>query len=199
MFWNAQGAASGDFRRSFRTIIKNYNPSMVVLMEPRISGIKADDFIKKSGFARSHQVEAVGFSGGIWLLWRSSIEMEVSLNHRQFIHFKICKTKAFVSWVTTIYASPNPMLRRQLWCHMENIASSIQGPWLIGEDFNSILYASEKQGGVSRNLGVCNLFRKWFDGHQIFDLKFKGPRFTWSRGLLLKRLDKALCNSEWLL
>ena len=68
MFWNAQGAASGDFRRSFRTIIKNYNPSMLVMMEPRISGIKADDFIRKSGFARSHRVEAVGFSGGIWLL-----------------------------------------------------------------------------------------------------------------------------------
>ena len=125
--------------------------------------------------------------------------MDVLFNHRQFIHFKICKNKAFVSWVTAVYASPNPILRRQLWSHMENIASSMQGPWLIGGDFNSILYASEKQGGVRRNSGVCNLFRKWFDGYQIYDLKFKGPRFTWSRGLLLKRLDRALCNKEWLL
>ena len=69
MYWNVQGAASANFRRSFRTIIKNYNPSMVVLMEPRISGVKADDFIKKSGFDQSHRVEAVGFFGGIWLLW----------------------------------------------------------------------------------------------------------------------------------
>ena len=46
---------------------------------------------------------------------------------------------------------------------------------------------------------MCNLFQWWFDGHQIFDLKFKGPRFTWSRGLLLKWLDKAFCNNEWLL
>lgn len=114
IFWNVQGAASGEFRRSFRTIIKNYNPSMVVLMEPRTSGVKADDFIKKSGFDYSHRVEAVGFSGGIWLLWRSSIEVEVSINHRQFIHFKICRNKVFVSWVTAVYASPNPMLRRQL-------------------------------------------------------------------------------------
>ena len=82
---------------------------------------------------------------------------------------------------------------------MENIASSIQGLWLIEGDFNSILYALEKQGGVGRNSGVCNLFRKWFDGHQIFDLNFKGPRFTWSRGLLFKWLDRALCNNEWLL
>ncbi|XP_024041873.1 uncharacterized protein LOC127898857 [Citrus sinensis] len=168
-------------------------------MEPRTSGVKADEFIKKSGFDYSHRVEAVGFSGGIWLLWRSSIEVEVLINHRQFIHFKICRNNVFVSWVTAVYASPNPMLRRQLWCHMENLAPLIQEPWLIGGDFNSILYASEKQGGVARNSGVCNLFRKWFDGHQLFDLKFKGPRFTWSRGLLFKRLDRALCNSEWLL
>ena len=46
---------------------------------------------------------------------------------------------------------------------------------------------------------MCGLFRKWFDDHQIFDLKFKGPRFTWARGLLFKRLDRALCNNEWLL
>ena len=146
MFWNVQGAASGVFRCSFKTIIRNYDSSMVVLMEPRTSGAKADNFIKKSGFEYSHRVEAVGFSGGIWLLWRSSIEVEVSSNHRQFIHFKICMNKSFVSWVTVVYASPNPMLRRQLWSHMEYLAPSIRGPWLIGGDFNSILYASEKQG-----------------------------------------------------
>ena len=79
MYWNVQGAASGKFRRSFRTIVKKYNYSLVVLMEPRISGIKADEFIMKNGFDKSHRVEAVGFSGGIWLLWRNFIEVEVYL------------------------------------------------------------------------------------------------------------------------
>ncbi|KAH9736450.1 putative ribonuclease H protein [Citrus sinensis] len=82
---------------------------------------------------------------------------------------------------------------------MDSLALSIQGPWLIGGDFNSILYASEKQGGAAGQSKVCGLFRQWFDGHQIFDLKFKGPRFTSSRGFLFKRLDRALCNNEWLL
>ena len=55
---------------------------MVVLMEPRISGSKADEFIKKCRFHNSHCVEAVGFSGGIWLLWQNVIEVEVLINHR---------------------------------------------------------------------------------------------------------------------
>ena len=53
--------------------------------------------------------------------------------------------------------------------------------------------------GVTRRSGMCGLFRQWFNGHQLFDLKFKGPRFTWSRGTLLKRLDRALYNNDWLL
>lgn len=115
MYWNVQGVASASFRRSFKALVRNYNLSMVVLMEPQISGIKGDDFIRKSGFDYSHHVETEGFSGGIWLLWRSSIEVDVVVNHRQYIHFRICKNKNFVSWVTAVYASPNSMLRRQLW------------------------------------------------------------------------------------
>ncbi|KAH9745843.1 reverse transcriptase domain-containing protein [Citrus sinensis] len=168
-------------------------------MEPRISGRKADDFIRNSGFEYSHRVEAEGFAGGIWLLWQNVIEVEVRLNHKQFIHFKISKNKNFVSWITAVYASPNPMVRKQLWNHLDSLALSVKEPWLIGGDFNSILYASEKQGGAALQSRGCGLFRQWFDDNQIYDLKFKGPRFTWSRGFLLKRLDRALCNNEWLL
>ena len=34
---------------------------MVVIFEPRISGKKADNFIRGCGFERSHKIEAVGF------------------------------------------------------------------------------------------------------------------------------------------
>ena len=81
---------------------------------------------------------------------------------------------------------------------MESLASLVQGPWLIGEDFNSILFASEKQG-VLRGTLECGLFRQWFDGHQILYLKFKGPRFTWSHGTLFKRLNRVVCNNVWLM
>ena len=108
----SKGRSRVIFRCSFKTIVRNYNPFLVVILEPRVSGVKTDDFIKKNGFDNSHRVEAVGFFGGIWILWRSFIEVEVLANYRQFIHLKICKNNEFVSWAMTIYASPNPMLRR---------------------------------------------------------------------------------------
>ena len=87
LFWNVQGAGSPTFRRTFATLVKNYNPTVVAIFKPRISGKKADDFIKKSGFDRSHRVEANGFSGGV--LWRDFFEVEVALNHNKLIHLKI--------------------------------------------------------------------------------------------------------------
>ena len=89
MFWNTQGAASLLFRRTFSMMVKNYKPSMVVLLEPRISGLKADAFIKKSGFNNSHCVEAEGFSGDIWILWKDIFDVEIIRNHNQFIHLQV--------------------------------------------------------------------------------------------------------------
>ena len=77
MFWNSQGAASPSFCRSFSILVQNYKPSLVVLMEPPISGYKADHFIKRSGFDNSFWVEAEGFSGGIWVLWKDIFQVEI--------------------------------------------------------------------------------------------------------------------------
>ncbi|KAH9725610.1 putative ribonuclease H protein [Citrus sinensis] len=171
---------------------------MVIIMEPRISGKQADDFIKCSGFEYSHRIEATGFSGGIWILWRGYFDVEVLFNHKQFVHFKISKNNNLETWITAVYASPNPILRRQLWDHLDFLARTVHGPWLVGGDFNSILCADEKKGGSTHISGVCGLFKSWFNKNGMFDLNFHGPRFTWSRGFLMKRLDRAMSNTEWL-
>ncbi|KAH9671659.1 hypothetical protein KPL70_017449 [Citrus sinensis] len=62
---NIEGAASQSLRRMFKMFVQNYKPKIVALFEPQISGIKAYDFIRFSGYDHSHQVEAAGFSGGI--------------------------------------------------------------------------------------------------------------------------------------
>ncbi|KAK5836203.1 hypothetical protein PVK06_011961 [Gossypium arboreum] len=38
--------------------------------ETRVSGVKADLIIANLGFQFSHHVEAIGFSGGIWIGWK---------------------------------------------------------------------------------------------------------------------------------
>ena len=45
-----------------------YKPKMFVLLEPRLSGVKAEAVIRFLKFSRSHRIEALGFSGGIWAM-----------------------------------------------------------------------------------------------------------------------------------
>ena len=145
MFWNTQGAASPSFRRSFFTMVQNYKPSLVVLLEPRISGYKADNFIKRSGFDNSYRVEAEGFAGGIWVLWKDFLQVEVVASHSQYVHLQISNNHSFLSWLTTIYASPHPNIRKHLWGELDKLAQTVYGPWIMGGDFNTILYDSEKK------------------------------------------------------
>ncbi|KAH9699193.1 putative ribonuclease H protein [Citrus sinensis] len=194
-----KGMMVGLSPRTFAALVKNYNPTIVAIFEPRVSGKKVDDFIKKSGFDRSHRVEANEFSGGIWVLWRDFFDVEVALNHNQFIHLKISAHNVTQAWVTAVYASPNSSRRHEL-CHELNcIARSKHDPWLVGGDFNSILYAEEKRGGSQLGTGICPLFNSWFHANKMVDLPFSGPRFTWVRGSLSKRLDRVLSNKDWIL
>ncbi|KAH9648695.1 reverse transcriptase domain-containing protein [Citrus sinensis] len=196
--FESERVLSQGFRRTFNGLVKNYNPTLVAVFEPRVSDIKADNLIRKSGFARSHRVEAMGFSGGIWLLWKEGLNVEIVMNHRQFIHFRVSNNSGLISSITAIYASPIPSVRKLLWSDLNELASFVQGPWLLGGDFNAILNASEKQGGSLRSNGVCQLFNGWFHRNKFCDLEFKGPSFTWARGSLHKRLDRAICNDNWI-
>ncbi|KAH9726628.1 hypothetical protein KPL70_008335 [Citrus sinensis] len=103
------------------------------------------------------------------------------------------------SWVTVVYASPNSVGRRALWYHLNSIVESMHDPWIVGGNFNSILYAEEKRGGSSLSTGICPNFNSWFHANHIVDLQFSGPRYTWTRENLSKRLDRAMSNQEWLL
>lgn len=65
IFYNREGVFSSAFQKTFQTFVQSYKPSMIALFETKIRGKKIDDFIFKSGFDRSHHIEAVGFSGAI--------------------------------------------------------------------------------------------------------------------------------------
>ncbi|OMO68562.1 reverse transcriptase [Corchorus capsularis] len=68
-----QGAANPDFRRNMLELIHSHHVDLLIIVEPRVSGVKADRIISRLRFDGFTKVDAVGFSGGIWVLWKSSI------------------------------------------------------------------------------------------------------------------------------
>ncbi|KAF7828542.1 reverse transcriptase [Senna tora] len=67
--WNARGAASADFRRTFSDIYQRHKPSVVFISETRIGGIRAEQIIRSLPHDGYFKVDPMGFAGGLWLLW----------------------------------------------------------------------------------------------------------------------------------
>ncbi|KAI9116909.1 hypothetical protein K1719_011908, partial [Acacia pycnantha] len=66
-----QGAANADLGRQLRFLISKYHIKLLVLVETKTSGEKCLKLRRKIGFDSSVVEEAQGFSGGIWVLWKS--------------------------------------------------------------------------------------------------------------------------------
>ena len=70
-------------------LIRIHKPDIMGLVEPRIRGVQADSTCIKMSFHNWIRIEALGFSGGIWVLWKDCIQVNVLRTHLQFIHKQI--------------------------------------------------------------------------------------------------------------
>lgn len=119
----------------------------MILMEPWISGVKADRLIQRLGFGFNIRHEAEGFSRRIWILWNNaSINISLILKRRQFIHVKVISNN-YSGFLIVVYGSPNFAQRSLLWEALCSLTPSSSEPWLLVGNFNSFFWAKNKSGG----------------------------------------------------
>ncbi|KAK5824616.1 hypothetical protein PVK06_019397 [Gossypium arboreum] len=153
--------------------------------------VEADNIIAKLVFQYSHRVKAIGFSRGIWLGWKDVIRLEVVHSHPQFILSRVWYLSSLHPiFIAYVYGSPNRQKRQFLWSELRKSIPLGQSPWIAIRDFNVILSSSKKSGGLSRGKR-CPHFGYFVASAELHDLGFRGPLFTWHRGSLFKRLDRA--------
>ncbi|CAL1384971.1 unnamed protein product [Linum trigynum] len=198
--WNCRGAKDPKFLSTFKLYVVNHKPDIVCIVEPRISGDDALNVIKQMGYDTWKVSDAVGFSGGIWVLWNNSyLQMEELDKHKQFLNLKCSMANKDSFQLTAVYASPNEHERGQLWEAMRGMERRNNLPWLITGDFNSISRSWEKQGGAGFCFAKARAFNSCIEDCGLIDLGFSGPKFTWfTKGSRIKeRLDRSLCNIDW--
>ncbi|CAB4295468.1 unnamed protein product [Prunus armeniaca] len=85
---------------------------------------------------------------------------------------------------------------------LQERVSRCQEACLVMGDFNDILDASEKVGGVTRTVRSMLDFRTFVTDNRLLDLGFIGYPFTWRNRQLdwgiQERLDRGLATDQWI-
>lgn len=101
-----------------------------------------------------------------------------------------------------VYASPDYMLRKQLWSDLDQVSLNIEGAWIATGDFNSVLTVDKISCPGNWSAFKSSAFQDWIFQQGLIDVGYVGSKFNWTRGtqdISFKgaRLDRALCNFEW--
>ncbi|XP_019174968.1 PREDICTED: uncharacterized protein LOC109170322 [Ipomoea nil] len=166
-------------------------------------GIGADDTCIKLGFDQWLRVEAVGMSGGKWILWNNSLKLDVLSTNPQFVTLEITNSRNMVWSIAVVYASPSHNLRHKLWSDLGRTQHGLDEAWIAIGDFNSIRNSEEVYCRESFNERRSREFIEWISRESLIDLGFSGSQYTWRRGTTVEtfkaaRLDRCLCTEAWI-
>lgn len=149
-------------------------------------------------------VDPQGRSGGLILLLKDRVNIHIqsfSKGHIDCIpHFN-----QNIWRFTVFYGNPLVAWRNYSWDLLRRISTipELMGlPWLVGGDFNAIMFVHEKKRGSSCIHSQMSGFRKVMEDCGLNDLMFVGDKFTWfnkrqDNELIFARLDRFLCTRDW--
>ncbi|KAL4352609.1 hypothetical protein GQ457_06G035460 [Hibiscus cannabinus] len=176
--WNAQGCGHNNFIHFTRQYIRDNLPDIFVFVETRVSGSTADNVIRLLSFPNSCRVEAVGFSGGIWLCWSDHISIEGPdfTWYKGPCYVRLDRALCNDIWFEYFpHASVTHLLRmksdhRPLLLSLSGVGSSHRTPsfkymasWLQHPDFSRLLHDSwsQSQDVFSNILAFTAAAKQW--------------------------------------
>ncbi|XP_077249371.1 uncharacterized protein LOC143888867 [Tasmannia lanceolata] len=201
--WNIRGLGADKKILAVKDFIQSRNLDLVAIVESKTMGVTEVLINKIWGRNNREWVakEAVGSAGGIIIIWRSN---SFNLMGATIHQFAISVLFDSVHWnerwmLTIVYGPAKARDRSALWPELMMIRDNWQGPWIVGGDFNTIRFPSEKNrpGRITTSMRHLSNFIQ--DG-QLIDLPLEGSRYTWSNNqesLVKSRIDRILVSKEW--
>ncbi|XP_019184586.1 PREDICTED: uncharacterized protein LOC109179535 isoform X1 [Ipomoea nil] len=180
--------------------IQDHKPDIVALLEPKVSSSQADSICSSFNYSDWVTIEAVGYLGGIWILWKSALSVDIIDTHPQSVTLQVDDRMNQPWCLSFVYASPVLTLRSYLFTEL----TGQESPWMTIGDFNSVAGPDEVSNPATYSSARSSDFNDWIFREGLVDLGYFGTKFTWMRGLQSTtfkgaRLDRALGNLEWAL
>lgn len=195
--YNSRGLNKATAVRALLKLLKRHGPDMVFLSETHLDEWPAECLRRSLGMDFKEVVRSDGRSGGLLLLWKK--EITVSLRHKtnSYIDVFVGERQSSVWRFTGFYGEPRWQDKYKSWERLSELHAATNLPWLVMGDMNEILFQYEKEGGNPRPDNFMQDFRNAIEACGLSDCGFVGDKFTWHRGRIRERLDRALANDNW--
>lgn len=202
LFLNVRGLGRGERCISIRKLIHRRKLSLVGLVETK-HGRSFNRRIRRmwgnDEFEWCESLASETYSGGIITVWDPNIfcVSQRFISDRWIILDGHMVKSNFCCCVGIIYAPNDREGRKQMYESLKAIRSNIGKPVLFMGDFNEVTHPRERIG-VYRFDASMHDFIDWISDLCLIDLPLHGIKFTWARGNSQSKLDRCLCNDEWL-
>jgi len=202
LYWNVRGIGNVDTKIALRNFFLSHQPSLIFVAEPMIAFDSVPPWYWNSiGVSKYCVNSRENLQPNLWALWGSGVSVVVMFVSDQCIALEITSNQSTI-YVTAVYASTSYLKCNQLWVDLTNLHGCFQGPWLFIGDFNTV-GAHEKWGRRPPPPLSCTDFLTWSNANLLHHLPTLGAFFTWTNGRMgsdnvALRLDRAICNDNWL-
>lgn len=123
------------------------------------------------------EISPIGFSGGIWLLCKSSIDFNINILNR-FIHCQITENKKGIHWLATfLYGYPHYHLQKYLWKESSLNTSGLE-TWIIIGDLNELSNPHETMANHKANSTWYNKLQKILNENCLLLIGHIGLSYT---------------------
>ncbi|KAF3642699.1 hypothetical protein FXO38_20978 [Capsicum annuum] len=98
-----------------------------------------------------------------------------------------------------VYGNNNLEERKEMWKGILQIGALIDVPWCICGDFNTPLHKDDRRGGNPIVEAETRDFQKAVEDLNLVDMKATGRQFTWTNKHVWSKIDRVICNEEWVI
>uniref|UniRef100_A0A803NW68 Pectinesterase inhibitor domain-containing protein n=1 Tax=Cannabis sativa TaxID=3483 RepID=A0A803NW68_CANSA len=200
-----QGLGSPSAKKALRALVTREDPDVLFLMETKLSGSRMNGVWRNLGFGGASVVEAVGSAGGTCLCWKAGLDVQVMSENVGVTNAVFSNILNGPVWhCLFFYGPPSRAARREFWEERTLEVLALNHPWLLMGDLNTILGQHDKVGGREVEESDASDLNDLLDSTGGVDLGCVGNHFTWTNGrcfqdLIKERLDRALCDPEWMM
>lgn len=195
--WNCRGMRKPAAVRALLGIQGRVRPDVLFLSEAHLNKAKAEKLRRRLGFEAMAVSESDGRSGGLVMFWYNKLGVTSHEVQPNFIDIRINEGNNGGWRFTGFYGEPSGERKHLTWEYVRQLHAMMDMPWLMAGDFNEILHSHEKEGGVVRPQRCMQAFSDALADCGLDDLGYVGDKFSWRRGHIRERLDRATSNVLW--